>query len=51
MTENSFGKYMVIEGPIGVGKTSFIDLVSREFNFRPILEIVEENPFLTRFYK
>ena len=42
---------MVIEGPIGVGKTSFIELVSREFNFRPVLEIVEENPFLTRFYK
>ncbi len=51
MTENNFGKYMVIEGPIGVGKTSFIELVSREFNFRPVLEIVEENPFLTRFYK
>jgi len=42
---------MVIEGPIGVGKTSFIELVSREFNFRPALEIVEENPFLSRFYK
>ena len=51
MTDKNFGKYMVIEGPIGVGKTSFIDLVSREFNYRPALEIVEENPFLSRFYK
>ena len=45
------GKYIVIEGPIGVGKTSFATLLSKELNARLILEKAEENPFLTSFYK
>ncbi|OGF46155.1 MAG: deoxyadenosine kinase [Candidatus Firestonebacteria bacterium RIFOXYA2_FULL_40_8] len=44
-------KYIVIEGPIGVGKTSLVDLIGREFRFKQILEVVEENPFLPKFYK
>ncbi|OGF52762.1 MAG: deoxyadenosine kinase [Candidatus Firestonebacteria bacterium GWA2_43_8] len=44
-------KYIVIEGPIGVGKTSLVDLVGREFRFKQVLEVVEENPFLPKFYK
>ncbi|MEI6845899.1 MAG: deoxynucleoside kinase [Candidatus Firestonebacteria bacterium] len=50
--EKSFdNKYIVVEGPIGVGKTSLVDLISREFRFKTVLEVVEENPFLPKFYK
>ena len=44
-------KYIVIDGPIGVGKTSLTTLLSRELNARVIFERAEENPFLTDFYK
>jgi deoxyadenosine/deoxycytidine kinase len=41
----------VIEGPIGVGKTSLTKLLAKEFNARCILEKPEENPFLPQFYQ
>jgi deoxyguanosine kinase len=44
-------RYIVIEGPIGVGKTSLTRLLTKEFNARTILEKPEENPFLPRFYE
>jgi len=44
-------RYIVIEGPIGVGKTSLTKLLAKEFNARCILEKPEENPFLGRFYQ
>jgi deoxyadenosine/deoxycytidine kinase len=44
-------QYIVIEGPIGVGKTSLARLLAKEFNSRLILEKPEENPFLSRFYQ
>jgi deoxyadenosine/deoxycytidine kinase len=43
--------YLVIEGPIGVGKTSLVSLLSKEMKGREILEHVEDNPFLHSFYK
>ncbi len=43
-------KYIVVEGPIGVGKTSLVRILSEEMRARTILEIVEENPFLSSFY-
>lgn len=43
--------YIVIEGPIGVGKTSLARLLAKEFNARCILEKSEENPFLPYFYQ
>jgi deoxyadenosine/deoxycytidine kinase len=43
--------YIVIEGPIGVGKTSLTKLLAKEFNARCILEKPEENPFLPHFYQ
>ena len=43
-------RYIVIEGPIGVGKTSLAKLLAKEFNARCILERSEENPFLPQFY-
>ena len=44
-------KYIAVEGPIGVGKTSLARLLAAEFNGRLVLEEVEENPFLARFYE
>jgi deoxyadenosine/deoxycytidine kinase len=44
-------KYLVIEGPIGVGKTSLAKLLARELGGRLVLERAEENPFLKDFYK
>jgi len=44
-------RYIVIEGPIGVGKTSLSKLLAKEFNARSILEKPEENPFLPFFYQ
>ncbi len=44
-------RYIVIEGPIGVGKTSLAMRLSPEFKARCILESPEENPFLHKFYR
>lgn len=44
-------KYIVTEGPIGVGKTSLTTLLADELAARLILERAEDNPFLTDFYK
>ena len=42
--------YVAIEGPIGVGKTTLVGKLTKMFSGRMILEIVEENPFLSDFY-
>jgi deoxyadenosine/deoxycytidine kinase len=44
-------RYIVIEGVIGVGKTSLARLLSERFQARLVLEEVEENPFLKDFYR
>jgi deoxyadenosine/deoxycytidine kinase len=44
------GGYIAVEGPIGVGKTSLARLLAQELSGRLVLEEVEENPFLARFY-
>ena len=43
-------RYIAIEGPIGVGKTSLAELLARAMKGRVIEEQVEENPFLKDFY-
>ena len=48
MAEN---RYIVVEGVIGVGKTSLSRLLSERLPARLVLEEVEENPFLKDFYK
>ncbi len=44
-------RYIVVEGPIGVGKTSLAKSLAAEFHARSVFEKVEENPFLTKFYE
>jgi deoxyguanosine kinase len=43
--------YIVVEGPLGVGKTSLAQLLAERINAKAILEETEENPFLLNFYK
>src|SRR5699024_8959660 len=42
--------FIAIEGPIGIGKTSLAKKLSTHFDFHLLKEIVEENPFLGKFY-
>ena len=44
-------RYIAIEGPIGVGKTSLTKKLAETFNYGVLLEKSEENPFLNRFYQ
>jgi deoxyguanosine kinase len=44
-------RYIVTDGPIGVGKTSLTTLLAEELGARLILERAEDNPFLSDFYK
>ncbi|MGD2056283.1 MAG: deoxynucleoside kinase [Gammaproteobacteria bacterium] len=43
--------YIVVEGPIGVGKTSLARRLAASFESDLLLEGAEENPFLERFYQ
>ncbi len=43
--------YIVVEGPIGVGKTSLARRLAKSFGSELLLERAEENPFLERFYQ
>ncbi|MBI1823467.1 MAG: deoxynucleoside kinase [Nitrospirae bacterium] len=43
-------RYIAIEGPIGVGKTTLAQMLAKELKGRAILEKVDENPFLAKFY-
>jgi deoxyguanosine kinase len=43
--------YIVIEGVIGVGKTSLAELLTERLHGRVVLEHPEENPFLENFYE
>lgn len=44
-------RYIVVEGPIGVGKTSLAKRLAASFGGEVILEHIEQNPFLERFYR
>jgi deoxyadenosine/deoxycytidine kinase len=47
---NWSGKYIAIEGVIGIGKTTLAHLLSDRLGGNLILEVVEGNPFLKDFY-
>ncbi|MDR2579053.1 MAG: deoxynucleoside kinase [Chitinispirillales bacterium] len=42
--------YLCVEGVIGVGKTSLCKLLAQHLSARLVLEEVEDNPFLPKFY-
>ncbi|MFU8772691.1 MAG: deoxynucleoside kinase, partial [Anaerolineales bacterium] len=42
--------YLAIEGAIGVGKTTLARLLQPYFQSEVLLEVFEENPFLSSFY-
>ncbi|CAH1906399.1 Deoxyadenosine kinase [Candidatus Nitrotoga sp. HW29] len=44
-------RYVVVEGPIGVGKTSLARRLAEHYEATALLEKPEENPFLARFYE
>ena len=44
-------KYIVVEGPIGVGKSSLAKRLAASFDSSLLLEQPAQNPFLERFYK
>ena len=43
--------FIVIEGNIGVGKTTLASMLNNEYQAHLILECFEKNPFLPKFYK
>lgn len=43
-------RYIVVEGPIGVGKTSLAELLAERLQARKLLEGPDENPFIAGFY-
>lgn len=43
--------FIVVEGPIGVGKTTLARHLAQSFGSELLLEGADENPFLERFYK
>ena len=47
----SASRYIAIEGPIGVGKTALARRLADSLSADLVLEEVEENPFLERFYR
>jgi len=49
--ETPLPKYIAIEGPIGVGKTTLANKLATNFNYDAFLERPSENPFLKNFYK
>jgi len=43
-------RYIVVEGPIGVGKTHLVKRLADSFSGTTLLEQPEHNPFLEKFY-
>jgi deoxyguanosine kinase len=44
-------RYIAVEGPIGVGKTSLSRMLALELDGELLLERTEDNPFLEKFYQ
>lgn len=44
-------RYIVVEGPIGAGKSTLARLLAEEFGARLVCEEAERNPFLADFYR
>lgn len=44
-------RYLAIEGPIGVGKSSLVKLLARDYQAKTIFQQPDNNPFLGQFYE
>src|ERR1700690_4244040 len=44
-------RFIVVEGPIGVGKTSLARRLAKSLGAQTVLEQADQNPFLERFYR
>lgn len=50
-TPGNASRYIAIEGPIGVGKTALARRLADSLSAELVLEEIDENPFLERFYR
>jgi deoxyadenosine/deoxycytidine kinase len=51
LKSETFPRFIAVEGPIGVGKTTLAKQLAANFNYETFLEQADENPFLERFYQ
>ncbi len=51
MKSEKLPRFIAVEGPIGVGKTSLTKRLAESLNYETFLESPETNPFLERFYQ
>src|SRR5437016_11683769 len=51
MTDEAAHQFIVVEGPIGVGKTSLARRLCVSLSAQAVLEQAAQNPFLERFYR
>ncbi len=52
MTANSLEpRFIAIEGCIGAGKTSLVNLLGEQFDAQVVREVDDENPFIGKFYQ
>lgn len=49
--DEKMGSYIVFEGVMGTGKTTLTKMLSSKLGYKTMFEIVEENPFLEKFYQ
>lgn len=43
-------RFIAIDGPVGVGKTSLVQYLAKRLSARTVLEAAEDNPFIRSFY-
>ena len=51
LSASQFSKMVILEGNIGVGKTTLACRLGRELDYRVMLEPTAKNPYLAKFYK
>ncbi len=44
-------KHIAIEGPIGIGKTTLVNALADKLQAKPLLERIDDNPFINLFYE
>ena len=44
-------RFIAVEGAIGAGKTSLVNLLGKQYGAKVILEDNDTNPFIAKFYE